>query len=190
MSSFMDKFRSHGTEPRDTYSAGIEYESHRHNARLPMSFDPPPRSDVEFAPRHARTRQLGEAAARAAQYVDDLESEVGQLKAEAATLRSHINVLEESNEIIKEEAEALRRDNERLTRENTAIATRVQMAAEILLVLRKPVVLPPPPTQEPSHDQEDTTSIDEATIEKAKAFVERSIGGEAGHEDQKPPVGS
>lgn len=196
MTSFMEKIRAHyGAEPAQPPITAFDEARRRYvigdnaltavdleRGRRPpsMSFDAP---DQSFAPRHARTGQLRAAAAKAAQYVDDLEGETDQLKAEASTLRSHISVLEESNEILQEEINSLRRDNERLTRENTAVATRVEMAAEILLALRKPVVLPPPPTEESSHVTQAAATISEAAIEEARETIARLDGLQVGSED-------
>lgn len=114
-----------------------------------MNFPPPP---AEYIPRSARRQMLGEKAARAAQYVDDLETEVEQLRAENSVFR-------ETNILLHEANDSLKTENERLVRENTAIATRVEMAAEILLHLRKPV---------------ETNHVDPS--EKAEAAIREALG--------------
>lgn len=90
----------------------------------------------DFAPPRVRLTRLSETAARAAQYVEDLEATTRDLSFEASQLKAHISVLERTNEILQTELTALRGENERLLRENVTVAAKISAAATLLLDLR------------------------------------------------------
>ena len=106
---------------------------------LPAIHDSPVEA---FAPRGIRNSRLSEQAAMAAQQMHDLLGELDALRVQIAQLQSHVQVLEESIQIVQVERDNLVIANERLMRENSMIHTRVNVAAETLMALRRPVEEP------------------------------------------------
>lgn len=94
----------------------------------------PPQS---FSPKPS-VALMSEEAARAAQQIVDFHQELEELRSTASALMAKNNVLDESNKILHEDLDRLRIDNERLVRENTVIHERINIAATILLELRRP----------------------------------------------------
>lgn len=78
-------------------------------------------------------------AAEAAARWEALEAEREHLQHSLSVSEASNRVLERTNEALQVEVASLRFENERLLRENTAIHTRVNIAAETLLALRKPL---------------------------------------------------
>lgn len=91
---------------------------HFHN--LPMAADP-------------RSRRISEAAAGAAQYVIDLEAEVGRLKEELGFERNRNSLLSETNNILHEQVAALEHENRRIRESNARTRTKLQISGKLVL---------------------------------------------------------
>lgn len=171
-------------EGRSTLTATTEtHDLDLRRGPAPMTFGPPP---SDYLPRNARRQRMSAAAASAAEYVNNLEEEVEQLRIEIGTQSASISVLTEANNLLHEDIDLLRRDNDRLLRENTTIAARIEMCAEVLLALRKPIELPRPPVQQHQehHDvPEAEAAINQALEQEPPTQVERSDRGEAPEEN-------
>lgn len=87
---------------------------------LPTTFDP-------------RSRRISEAAAGAAQYVIDLEAEVGRLKEEVGFERNSNSLLTETNKILHEQIAALEHENRKLRESNARTRTKLQISGKLVL---------------------------------------------------------
>ncbi len=94
-----------------------------------------------FAPEALRASRRSEAAAVAAQHVDDLEREVKLLQNEAMILQAHIKVIEESNVMLHQEIDSLKKANERLNYVSSVIETRLHVATDVILGIK--AIIPP-----------------------------------------------
>ncbi len=94
-----------------------------------------------FAPEALRASRRSEAAAVAAQHVDDLEREVKMLQNEAMILQAHIKVIEESNVMLHQEIDSLKKANERLNYVSSVIETRLHVATDVILGIK--AIIPP-----------------------------------------------
>ncbi len=95
----------------------------------------------EYAPPEARMSRFSEEAAKAAQYVADLERQVRLLQNEMSLLNAHIQVVEESNALLHERILELEKTNERLAHVSSVIQTRISIATETLIGIQQ--VVPP-----------------------------------------------
>ncbi len=122
-----------------------------------------------YAPPEIRQSRYSEEAAKAAQYVADLEQKIAMLESRINVQQSHIQVLEESNTILHEENRSLAEHSDRLTYVSTVIETRLHMATEVLLGIK--AVVPPrdeaPPA--PIPDEALKTVVDAVEKELAAA---------------------
>lgn len=87
---------------------------------LPMTADP-------------RSRRISEAAAAAAQYVLDLEAQVGRLKEEFGFERNRNSLLDETNKILHEQIAALEHENRNIRDAMGRCRTKLQVSGGIVL---------------------------------------------------------
>ena len=112
-----------------------------HFSGLPITPDP-------------RQRRISEAAAGAAQYVIDLEAEVGRLKEELGFERNRNSLLEETNKILHEQVSALEVENRKLRDSNSRVRAKLQVSGQIVLeAMREAELWERPETeQEPAEE--------------------------------------
>jgi outer membrane murein-binding lipoprotein Lpp len=113
------------------------------NQRVEPKMNDKPVGDqnLPYAPPDVRASRFSEEAAKAAQYVLDLENKVKRLNQDVTALTSHIQVIEESNALLHEEIKNLKAENSRLAHVSSVIETRLHVATETLLGIK--AVIPP-----------------------------------------------
>jgi hypothetical protein len=114
--TIMEKIRGRGREPQVEQPEPL----FPHFSGLPTTFDP-------------RSRRISEAAAGAAQYVIDLEAEVGRLKEENGFERNRNSLLEETTNILHEQVAQLESENRRLRDSMSRCSTKLQVSGQIVL---------------------------------------------------------
>lgn len=127
-------------------------------------------ASVERQPNLAVPNAYGRRSALAAEAAarwEALERETEELRQSLNAAEASIAVLTQSSEALKTEIASLRFDNERLVRENTTIQTRVTIAAETLLAIRRP-----------------SPEVEEATVSAVEAAMNESVS----HSEPEPSV--